>query len=348
MGIGSELSARDGRLALALAEGFAVCRDEHELREQIAELPERIGADSVLVSGLSTTAGLRVLEPNDATLYRREMLEAVDRHWQEHPVLVADRNAPACGARRLSDYVGRRWRRGGLFAEFYRPLGMTRELSAQLSWEPDGSTLCFAFHRAGTDFRERERALMEHVSPHLWAAYRRVRAERLLEQRLELLERGVGCGLVVDRGGRLITVGASARDALERWFGSSASVLPAPLLEWWAAANVRRAGSVFELRAGGGRLRAELVSGVEEDLILLGETDADLSPAHLARRLPITPREAEVLARLAGGRTNDGIAFDLGISRHTVVRHVARIYRKLGIHSRAAATRAALEALQEQ
>jgi DNA-binding CsgD family transcriptional regulator len=345
MGSGSVLSARDGRLALALADGFAFCRDERELREQVAELPQRIGADSVLVSGLSITSGLRVLEPNDATLYRQEMLEAVDRHWQEHPVLVADRHAPARGARRLSDHVGRRWRRGGLFAEFYRPLGMTRELSVQLSWEPDGSTFCFAFHRAGTDFRERELALMERVSPHLWAAYRRIRAERLLEQRLDLLERGVECGLVIDRAGRLITVGASARDALERWFGSSSSMLPAALLEWWAAVIEHRAGPELELRAGDSRLRAELVRGVEEDLILLGEKGADISPAHLARRLPITPREAEVLARLAGGRTNDGIAFDLGISRHTVVRHVERIYRKLGIHSRAAATRAALDAL---
>ncbi len=99
MGVGSELSLRDGRLALALADCFAVCRDERDLREQIAELPQRIGADSVLVSGLSIGSGLRVLEPNDATLYRRDMLEAVDRHWREHPVLVADRHAPAFGAR---------------------------------------------------------------------------------------------------------------------------------------------------------------------------------------------------------------------------------------------------------
>jgi DNA-binding NarL/FixJ family response regulator len=72
---------------------------------------------------------------------------------------------------------------------------------------------------------------------------------------------------------------------------------------------------------------------------------ADPSATTLALRLPITPREAEVLARLAAGRTNDGIATDLQISAHTVARHVEHVYAKLGVHTRVAAARAALEAL---
>lgn len=66
------------------------------------------------------------------------------------------------------------------------------------------------------------------------------------------------------------------------------------------------------------------------------------SAAELADRLPISAREAEVLAVLVAGQTNDGIAHALGISRHTVVRHVEHIYAKLGVHNRAAATRIAL------
>ncbi len=66
------------------------------------------------------------------------------------------------------------------------------------------------------------------------------------------------------------------------------------------------------------------------------------SAAELAERLPITAREGEVLAVLVAGHTNDGIAHQLGISRHTVVRHVEHIYAKLGVHNRAAATRIAL------
>jgi DNA-binding CsgD family transcriptional regulator len=69
-----------------------------------------------------------------------------------------------------------------------------------------------------------------------------------------------------------------------------------------------------------------------------------VAPQVLANRLPISEREAQVLAVLADGSTNDGIAQQLGISRHTVIRHVERIYAKLDVHTRAGATRKALEA----
>jgi DNA-binding CsgD family transcriptional regulator len=347
----SELSERDARMVLSVAHDLAGCRDGTDLAQQVQELPELIGADSVLLAGVSSRERSLLVEAGDRDVYRTEMVEAVVRNWQEHPVVVADVNAPGRGVRRLSDFVGREWQRRDLFNEFYRPLGMTRELSLQLSWEPDGSSLCFVLHRAGSDFRERERAVMEHLSPHLQAARSRIAAEGLLGERLDLLERGLEnerrAALVVGRDGRLVTANRSGREALRRWFGTAqgTAALPEPLREWWIAARAGPAPAEFELRAGDGLLRAQLIAGAEEDLIVLGEGDGAPSPERLARALPITRREAEVLARLAAGRTNDGIAYDLGISRHTVVRHVERIYLKLGTHTRAAATRAALLAV---
>jgi DNA-binding CsgD family transcriptional regulator len=76
----------------------------------------------------------------------------------------------------------------------------------------------------------------------------------------------------------------------------------------------------------------------------MGLRSIDVAPAMLATRLPISEREAQVLAVLADGSTNAGIAHQLGISHHTVIRHVERIYAKLGVHTRAAATRAAVDA----
>ena len=52
----------------------------------------------------------------------------------------------------------------------------------------------------------------------------------------------------------------------------------------------------------------------------------------------LTPREAEVLRLLAGGRTNRDIAVELVISEHTVGRHLQNIYAKIGVSSRSAAT----------
>lgn len=56
-----------------------------------------------------------------------------------------------------------------------------------------------------------------------------------------------------------------------------------------------------------------------------------------------TGRELEVLGLVAKGMTNRGIAARLGISEHTVRRHLQNLFRKLGVSSRAAATAYAFE-----
>ena len=53
----------------------------------------------------------------------------------------------------------------------------------------------------------------------------------------------------------------------------------------------------------------------------------------------LTPRELDVLRLVAQGLSNPGIAHRIGLSEHTVHRHLANILRKLGLSSRAAAAR---------
>jgi len=57
---------------------------------------------------------------------------------------------------------------------------------------------------------------------------------------------------------------------------------------------------------------------------------------------PLSPRELEVLRLLAAGESNRQIAHHLGLSPHTVERHVANLYRKIGARGRADATAYAL------
>jgi DNA-binding CsgD family transcriptional regulator len=52
----------------------------------------------------------------------------------------------------------------------------------------------------------------------------------------------------------------------------------------------------------------------------------------------LTARELEVLGLVATGKTNRAIADALGLSEKTVARHVANIFTKLDLTSRAAAT----------
>jgi DNA-binding CsgD family transcriptional regulator len=52
----------------------------------------------------------------------------------------------------------------------------------------------------------------------------------------------------------------------------------------------------------------------------------------------LTDREREVLSLVAAGKTNQQIAMALGISKHTVARHLSNIFNKLGVTSRTAAS----------
>jgi len=55
-------------------------------------------------------------------------------------------------------------------------------------------------------------------------------------------------------------------------------------------------------------------------------------PAHSAS--PLSEREAEILQLVAKGLSFAEVGGALGISAHTVVAHVKKIYRKLSVHSR--------------
>lgn len=72
-------------------------------------------------------------------------------------------------------------------------------------------------------------------------------------------------------------------------------------------------------------------------------------PPDIARRLDtlsaepdITPREREILARIALGKANKEIAAQLGIAEDTVKQHVSRILQKLHVNDRAQATAEAI------
>ena len=57
----------------------------------------------------------------------------------------------------------------------------------------------------------------------------------------------------------------------------------------------------------------------------------------------LTSREVEVLGLVATGMTNAQVAEKLFLSPRTVQRHLNSVYHKIGVSSRTAATRFALE-----
>jgi DNA-binding CsgD family transcriptional regulator len=57
----------------------------------------------------------------------------------------------------------------------------------------------------------------------------------------------------------------------------------------------------------------------------------------------LTPRELSVVRLLGSGFSYEQVAGELGISPHTVVTHIKNLYRKLEVHSAAAAVMRAVQ-----
>jgi two-component system, NarL family, response regulator YdfI len=70
---------------------------------------------------------------------------------------------------------------------------------------------------------------------------------------------------------------------------------------------------------------------------LLSRTGASSTGGSVAEPVSLTGREQEVLEAVARGERSKEIASHLGISERTVKAHLASIYSKLGVDSRAAA-----------
>jgi DNA-binding CsgD family transcriptional regulator len=58
---------------------------------------------------------------------------------------------------------------------------------------------------------------------------------------------------------------------------------------------------------------------------------------------PLTPRELDVVRLLGSGCSYRQVAMRLGISPHTVVTHIKNAYRKLEVHTAAAAVMRAMQ-----
>lgn len=104
------------------------------------------------------------------------------------------------------------------------------------------------------------------------------------------------------------------------------------------ASSERIAASIHELRAGGAPISPSLARRVLERFRIAAQAQpSSVAPARSETRppqSPLTERETEILRMVAKGLSFETVGEVLGISPHTVVTHVKKIYRKLAVHSR--------------
>jgi DNA-binding NarL/FixJ family response regulator len=104
-----------------------------------------------------------------------------------------------------------------------------------------------------------------------------------------------------------------------------------------AAVRAVAAGqSTFDATVGA-RLVAHLVGGAGAGAPAAAPAEPDPGPALGARFPDLTPREVDVLERIADGRTNPEIAAELFLTVPTVKSYVNQVFAKLGVRTRAEA-----------
>jgi DNA-binding CsgD family transcriptional regulator len=124
-------------------------------------------------------------------------------HWQLYrdcqPCSYPDRTGDLRSIVKITDfYSARQWHSTGMYSDIYRPQGFEHHLMLTLPEAPGptqgpGRTVrLFFFRGPGTDFSERDRALLTLLRPHLYQAYldaerRRHPVPRLTPRQKDLL-----------------------------------------------------------------------------------------------------------------------------------------------------------------
>jgi DNA-binding CsgD family transcriptional regulator len=181
----------------------------------------------------------------------------------------------------------------------------------------------------------------------VWELQDAARAEPCRRLALELVKSEAGDDVA---GSNELTVARMAsllgrHDEADEWFERASTTLRAdgrrPLQ---VVAVVDRAAAAIALPTTALREARDLADRL--GMTAAGERAAALlEDAEATPPAGLTPREAEILGLLAGGRTNREIAETLVLSVHTVERHLANAYRKIGARNRADATAFAVREL---
>jgi DNA-binding CsgD family transcriptional regulator len=331
------LAARDAeRLLRFVAEAEELGRDDPFTPQVLAELGKLVPSNRLVYQEQD-----RVRQRIRHTVRRADGWDPPTisvSYWDiaaEHPVCRRS-NRGDFRALKLSDFMTlRQLRRSRIYAAWFRPGDIERELSVAIP-SPPWHTKTFLFNRPqGRDFTERDRLVLDLLQPHFGRLWRAAQTRRRLRTAIAGLEsaseqdpRGL---IALTSDGRIDFASSSARRLMREHFGLSPEGKFPPVLAQWLDSG----SPTLTRRVAGRRLTVDR-SG---DALLLEE---------LRDELGLTQRERQILAWVARGKTNPEIAEILWIAPTTVRKHLENIYAKLGVRTRTAAATRLLGILDDE
>jgi DNA-binding CsgD family transcriptional regulator len=146
--------------------------------------------------------------------------------------------------------------------------------------------------------------------------------------------------LIAGIEGKVQSADPAARRWLRQFFGNAtrSGKLPRKVLRWISRTSGRQRDRSLVARTATAELYLRgKPSYAQDKIILLFELIKD-DHGRSRPHQTLTTREREVLLWLAGGNSNAEIGAILGIAPATVGKHLERIYPKLGVRNRTAAS----------
>ena len=274
-------------------------------------------------------------------------------HLRDHPVVAHFAARRDARAWMLHDFIPRvTFQNTMLYRTVYRRLGIEFQLVMLLPY-PDRAPRAVVLNRRDSQFSEHDRTLLALLWTHMTQAVRNLRAASRQRGLPEFDGLPPGLGVVVlDRSGKVELCTEQARIwftqyCTEGFIQREIRSLPDPVAGWVAQAlanrllRLRGIADPVEpliLRRTDQCLAMRLIAdhGRGQHLILMDETTMN-TPPDLLLGLGLTPREAEVLAWVAQGKTNRETGTILGMSTRTVQKHLEHVFDKLGVESRTGA-----------
>lgn len=281
------------------------------------------------------------------------------RYARQCPLVPSLQASRGHHALRMSDCVSMaQLRRLDIYHEFYQPMQIPFTLASSLVTSPK-QVVVLGLHRARKDFSERDRDVLDLALPHLSTALANARVvsgmqATLAEVNLAVDQLGQAV-MGVDHQGRIRWATPRANQLLQGFFGNNprrADRVPESLRRWMHGQE-RQLGDSGRLPPpqaplvvdqGERQLVVRLLRQSDRRVLVMEERSDQLSRAAL-ERIGLSKREAEVLGWVAQGKTNVETGIILSISARTVQKHLARVYEKLGVETRTAATARALEVM---
>ncbi len=356
------MGQRDLEVSLSYLRELYAQRDPQRLKRHVLTT---IG--SVVASEIATYSELdvaavtnrQVAEP--AFSNPAELAEAFNRYLTECPLFNHYRRTRDGRAVKISDFLTQsEFRRLGFYSEYWRKVGVDHRMALFFPTTPS-TAIGLAIGRNAKDFSERDRLVLNLLRPHLMqardnaAALERTQQESARVKRtVEKLDRAV---VALGEKGRIRWCTERAGRWISEYFGPAqgAGRVPDDLRRWVEhhrstladGRDIARPCHPLVTERAGKRLVVRLAAGDPGDghLLMLEERHVPLSAGAL-RTLGLTSREAEILVGIAQGKTDKAIAEGLYVSPLTVKTHLQRIYRKVGVKSRAEALSRALTLLE--